>query len=55
MRKYFEEQKKHLLSQVYNDNPEIQRKLREAFAKALTASFEDLEKNGVRPDSEERF
>ncbi len=55
MRGYFEAQKKHLLEQVSDNNPEVEQRLKEAFGKALDAAFEDLEKNGVQPDSEERF
>lgn len=55
MRGYFEAQKKHLLEQVSDNNPEVEQRLKEAFGKALDAAFEDLEKNGVQADSEERF
>ena len=55
MRGYIEAQKKHLLEQVSDNNPEVEQRLKEAFGKALDAAFEDLEKNGVQPDSEERF
>ncbi len=55
MREYFEAQKKLLLEQVSDQNPETERTLKEAFGKALDSAFEVLEKNGVQPDSEERF
>ena len=48
MRGYFEAQKKHLLEQVSDNNPEVEQRLKEAFGKALDAAFEDLEKNGVQ-------
>ena len=55
MREYFETQKKLLLEQVSDQNPETERTLNVAFGKALDSAFEDLEKNSVQPDSEERF
>lgn len=55
MREYFETRKKDLLDQVSNNNPEIERKLKEAFGAALDSAFEDMEENGVQPDSEDRF
>ena len=35
MRGYFEAQKKHLLEQVSDNNPEVEQRLKEAFGKAL--------------------
>ena len=55
MREYFEIQKSILLGQVSAKDPETERTLKEAFGKALDSAFEDLEKNGVQADSEERF
>ena len=55
MREYFETQKKLLLEQVSDQYPETERTLNVAFGKALDSAFEDLEKNSVQPDSEERF
>lgn len=55
MREYFEEQKRLLLDQVSSRNPEVERKLKEAFSAALDSAFKDMEENGVRPDSEESF
>lgn len=55
MREYFEEQKRLLLDQVSGRNPEVERKLKEAFSAALDSAFEDMKENGVQPDSEERF
>lgn len=55
MREYFEEQKRLLLNQVSGRNPEVERKLKEAFGAALDSAFEDMKENGVQPDSEERF
>lgn len=47
MREYFETRKKDLLDQVSNNNPEIERKLKEAFGAALDSAFKDMEENGV--------
>lgn len=55
LREYFENRKNKLLEQVSSNNPEVESTLKEIFDKALTGAFEDMEKNGVQPDSEECF
>ena len=55
MRGYLEAQKRLLLNQVSDKDPETERTLKQAFDAALDSAFEDMEENGVQPDSEERF
>ncbi len=55
MRGYLEAQKRLLLDQVSDKDPETERTLKQAFDAALDSAFEDMEENGVQPDSEERF
>jgi hypothetical protein len=55
LRKFLEEEKAFLLNQINNSDPEIQKRLKEVFGSALDSAFEDLEKNGIRPDGQERF
>lgn len=55
MREYFEAHKKVFLDQISNQDPEVERKLKQIFGEALDSAFEYMEENGVQPDSEERF
>ncbi len=55
MRGYLEAQKRLLLDQVSDKDPATERTLKQTFDAALDSAFEDMEENGVQPDSEERF